>query len=105
MIAFCLILLLACVNSKWIQSGRVNLHEARLNAWQLKNNKQYTTQEEYKIRFHNFIETTKRVNQQNLRSQQLNSTATFAINKFADLSPKEFSTLLGMKGFKASPMK
>lgn len=36
----------------------------------------------------------------NARAKALNSTATYAVNKFADLSVEEFSVRLGMKGYK-----
>jgi len=70
----------------------------QFKAWMVKYNKQYSF-DEYEHRLANFIETTKRVAQQNLRSKLLNSTATFSVNKFADLSPEEFAQkYLGVKG-------
>jgi len=73
-------------------------HEVRFQDWMAKHNKKYTKQE-YATRLNNYIETTKRVAQLNARSKALNSTATFAINKFADLTLEEFSARLGMKGY------
>jgi len=52
------------------------------------------------MRLLNFIATTKRVAQLNARSKAINSTATFGLNKFSDLSVEEFSVRLGMKGYK-----
>jgi len=75
-------------------------HEVRFQEWMGKHNRKYTTQEEYQTRLSNFIETTKRVAQLNARSRALNSTATFALNKFSDLTLEEFSMRLGMKGYK-----
>jgi cathepsin F len=63
-------------------------------------NKQYDTAEEYERRLHNFVETSKRIVQQNHRSKLLNSTATFGFNKFSDLTLDEFKELLGIKKFK-----
>jgi len=80
---------------------RVKPQETRFRQWMTQYNKKYSP-EEHPLRLKNFIETIKRVEQQNLRSQQLNSTARFAVNKFADLSPSEFSARLGMKGFKSA---
>jgi len=74
-------------------------HEVRFQDWMTKNNKKYDTQTEYQTRLTNFIETTKRVAQLNARSKALNSTATFAINQFSDLTLEEFSARLGMKGY------
>jgi len=59
-------------------------------------NKQYED-EEYPDRLLNYIATTKRVQEQNARSKELNSTARFGINKFADLSVEEFKALLGTR--------
>jgi len=74
-------------------------HEVRFQDWMTKNNKRYNTQPEYETRLSNFIETTKRVAQLNARAKALNSTATYAINKFSDLTLEEFSAMLGMKGY------
>jgi C1A family cysteine protease len=75
-------------------------HEVRFQEWMGKHGKQYTSQKEYETRLNNFIETTKRIAALNARSKALNSTATFAHNKFSDLSLSEFSVRLGMKGYK-----
>jgi C1A family cysteine protease len=71
----------------------------RFQQWMLKYDKKYATQAEYQVRLNNFIETEKRVAALNARSKALNSTATFAVNKFADLTLEEFSVRLGMKGY------
>jgi len=76
------------------------VHQAKFEQWMTKYNKKYATQAEYEVRLQNFIETTKRVAQQNFHSKLINSTATFAVNKFSDLSLQEFSRLSGMKGYK-----
>jgi C1A family cysteine protease len=75
-------------------------HEVRFQEWMGKHHKQYATQEEYQIRLKNFIDNSNRALQLNMRSKALNSTATFAVNKFSDLSVEEFSSRLGMKGVK-----
>jgi C1A family cysteine protease len=75
-------------------------HEVRFQEWMGKHNKKYTTQVEYETRLSNFVETTKRVAQLNARAKALNSTATFALNKFSDLTLEEFTMRLGMKGYK-----
>jgi cathepsin F len=74
-------------------------HEVRFQEWMSKHTKKYSTQQEYETRLNNFVETTKRVAQLNARAKALNSTATFAINKFSDLTLEEFSVRLGMKGY------
>jgi cathepsin F len=75
-------------------------HEVRFQEWMNKHSRKYSNQKEYELRLNNFIATTKRVAEQNARSKAIGSTATFAINKFADLSVEEFSVRLGMKGYK-----
>jgi len=65
--------------------------------WMAKHNKQYDTTEEYNTRFHNFLATVKRVERQNAHSKAINSTATFAVNKFSDLSLEEITAMLGTK--------
>jgi len=75
-------------------------HEVRFQEWMTKHNKKYTTQKEYESRLNNFIETTKRIATLNARSKTTGSTATFAHNKFSDLTLEEFSVRLGMKGYK-----
>jgi len=78
-----------------------SINEQHFKQWMAKHNKYYDTQEEYERRLQNFGETTKRVVKQNAHSKAINSTATFAVNKFSDLTLSEFSALLGMKGWKA----
>jgi len=75
-------------------------HEVRFQEWMGKHGKQYSNQQEYETRLNNFIETTKRIAALNARSQLINSTATYAHNKFSDMSLTEFSVRLGMKGYK-----
>jgi len=75
-------------------------HEVRFQDWMTKHNKNYASQAEYQTRLNNFIETTQRVAQLNAQSKAINSTATFALNKFSDLTLDEFSERLGMKGYK-----
>lgn len=64
-----------------------------------KHSKNYVSQTEYETRLANFIATTKKVAALNAKSKATNSTATFAINKFADLTDAEFGVRLGMKGY------
>jgi len=94
---FFVILIVALANARSIRAP----HEVRFQEWMAKHHKRYTTQEEYQIRLQNFFDNSERAVQLNLRSKVLNSTATFATNKFSDLSVAEFSARLGMKGFKA----
>jgi len=76
--------------------------ELQFKLWMDQHNKQYSF-DEYHLRLSNFIKTTERVAQQNFHSKSINSTATFAVNKFADLSPEEFAQkYLGMKGVQIS---
>jgi len=74
-------------------------HEVRFQDWMAQHNKKYNTQKEYEARLSNFIETTKRIAVLNARSKVMNSSATFAHNKFSDLTLDEFSARLGMKGY------
>jgi len=97
MVSKCLLL---CLCLLVLTEAKYGEHEARFQQWMAKYNKKYNTQEEYEIRIKNFIERSMIVEKQNLRSKLLNSTATFALNKFSDLSLEEFSVRLGMKGFK-----
>jgi len=64
-----------------------------------KNSKKYDTQAEYQTRFVNYKSTLRRVQLKNANAKAINSTATYAVNKFADLTPEEFSVRLGMKGY------
>jgi len=93
-----LLLVLICAIAVFGRNVRMP-HEVRFQAWMEKYNKVYATQVEYQTRLANFIATTKKVADMNARSVALNSTATFALNKFADLSEAEFSVRLGMKGY------
>jgi C1A family cysteine protease len=97
-----LIVLLACIivalGARHSKASRMP-HEVRFQAWMEKYNKVYATQVEYETRLANFIATTKNVAALNAESKTINSTATFAINKFADLTPEEFAARLGMKGY------
>jgi len=75
-------------------------HEVRFQQWASKHKKEYATQAEYETRLKNFIATSQRIESLNARAKALNSTATFAHNKFSDLSLAEFTARLGMKGYK-----
>jgi C1A family cysteine protease len=61
------------------------------------NNKAYSP-EEYNAKLSTFIENSQKVERLNAKAQAVNSTATYALNKFADWTAEEFSVLLGMKG-------
>jgi len=74
-------------------------HEVRFQDWMSKHSKKYTTQTEYDARLNNFIATSKRIVGLNAKSKAINSTATFAHNKFSDLTLDEFTARLGMKGY------
>jgi cathepsin F len=75
-------------------------HEVRFQDWMSKHSKKYNTQTEYETRLNNFIAASKRIVGLNARSKAINSTATFAHNKFSDLTLDEFTARLGMKGYK-----
>jgi len=77
-----------------------NDHEMHFNRWMYQHNKKYGSSQEYETRLSNFIETKKMILKQNAHSKFLNSSATFGLNKFSDLTSKEFLKLLGMSGFK-----
>jgi len=79
-------------------------HEVRFQAWMQKHTKVYTSQTEYETRLANFMATSKNVAELNAKSKAVGSSATFAINKFADLSVAEFSARLGMKGYQPKQM-
>jgi len=97
-----LVILLVCtvavLASKYNRATRVP-HEVRFQSWMQKHSKNYVTQTEYENRLANFMASTKRVAELNARSKAINSSATFALNKFSDLSVTEFSVRLGMKGY------
>jgi len=101
-IAILLVLIVAVFAAKDDRRNKVHRvpHEIRFQDWMTKYGKTYATQAEYEIRLKNFIAYTKKVAMLNAQSKALNSTATFAVNKFADLSDEEFSVRLGMKGYK-----
>jgi len=66
------------------------------NLWKkflIKYNKDYPTQDEYALRFENFKASLQRIAQRNA----LSKGATYAINKFSDLSREEFKTKILMK--------
>jgi cathepsin F len=93
------LLFLVLVVSNAIELPTSLTPEVRFQQWQWKHNKRYQSGEEYNTRFNNFLETLKRIERLNQRSQELGSSATFGLTKFSDLSPAEFSQLLGMKNW------
>jgi C1A family cysteine protease len=91
------VLLLVCFVALVFASapGRLNAHteaEIQFTAWMKENNKVYATAEEYNLRLHNFKATLKRIALKNGKS-----SATYAVNKFSDLSPAEFKLKYLMK--------
>jgi len=89
---------LAVLGSRRDRTARMP-HEVRFQAWMEQQGKVYATQVEYQTRLANFIASTKKIAELNARSQAEGSSATFALNKFSDLSEEEFSVRLGMKGY------
>jgi len=67
-------------------SKKVDVAEQQFAAWMVKHNIEYATPEEHAMRFENFKASLLRVQLKNQRG----TNATFAINKFSDLSPAEF---------------
>jgi len=59
--------------------------QAQFAQWKAKHSKVYATAEEEALRFENFKVSVQRINRLNLGSK-----ATFALNKFSDLTPAEF---------------
>jgi len=70
--------------------------ERDFNMWMAENNKAYATAE-YQTRLANYMVNVKKVAELNANSKAENSTAVFALNKFADLSAVELKALLGLK--------
>jgi len=88
-----LLVVLVVANTAFVRDG----HQEVFRAWMTKHKKSYETIEEYETRFQNFMDTAKRVDAQNLRSRQLNSTATFGLTHLSDLSMTEIKALLKTK--------
>jgi len=63
-----------------------NFAEAQFQEWMVKHSKHYATTEEYEMRLQNFHDAVHRIEMKN----RLSTAATFALNKFSDLSPLEF---------------
>jgi len=74
--------------AKPIQNAQVHFQ-----SWMSKHNKVYDTQEEYQTRFANFQVSVLRIEQKN----KLSRNVTYALNKFSDLSVKEFRATYLMK--------
>jgi len=66
--------------------------------WSKTYNKHYTD-EEFPQRFQNYKDSVDRINAANLKAKLQGSGATLALNKFSDLSPKEFEEKILMKSF------
>jgi len=94
-----LAVLFVCIAVALGAKGQRGPHEVRFQDWMNKHSKKYTSQTEYETRLTNFIATSKRILGLNARSKAINSTATFAHNKFSDLTLDEFTARLGMKGY------
>uniref|UniRef100_A0A1I7U4G7 Pept_C1 domain-containing protein n=1 Tax=Caenorhabditis tropicalis TaxID=1561998 RepID=A0A1I7U4G7_9PELO len=65
--------------------------------FKIKYNKKYKTKEENQLRLANFVKTVNTVDKLNEKSQKRGDTTVFGINKFADLSNKEFNRRLATK--------
>jgi len=76
--------------SKPLQSGEAEVH---FRQWVTQHGKVYATTDEYQTRLANFQESLRRVELKNKKSK----TATYALNKFPDLSVAEFRALYFMK--------
>jgi len=75
------------------------LGEIEFQAWMVKNNKVYATEDEYNLRLQNYQASVLRVEAKNKQS----TGATYGINKFSDLSPEEFKLKYLMKTPVGSP--
>lgn len=89
-----MLIYLACVQAS-VPRTRTAL-KGEFDAWVNKHNKNYGRYE-YEIRFKNYLANTKTVDALNARAKSVNSTATYALNKFADLSTEERAARLGLK--------
>jgi len=78
-------------------AGQANNHEQMFHQFMAKYNKVYLDEDEYTTRLTNFIEGMKKAEELNRRSRELNSTATFGVTKFSDLTAAEFKSLLRTK--------
>jgi len=75
--------------------GRLNAHtesEQQFVAWMKDQGKTYATTEEYAMRLQNFRDTLSRIATRNGKSN-----ATYAVNKFSDLTQAEFRMKYLMK--------
>jgi len=97
------LILLVCVVAALASIPARVPHEVRFQNWMQKHGREYATQDEYELRLGHFVTATSKVAELNARALALNSTATYALNKFADLSAAEFSQYLGMQGYKPQP--
>jgi C1A family cysteine protease len=67
--------------------------------WSKVYQKSYPKTEEFLLRFQNYKDSLNRINVANEKTRQRGSGATFALNKFSDLTPQEFSEKILMKQF------
>jgi len=91
LLVFCVFSVVLCA----LPPHRFRAHteeERQFVSWMKTNNKIYPTNDEYSLRLANFKATLKRIAEKNSKSN-----ATFAVNKFSDLSPAEFKQLYLMK--------
>jgi C1A family cysteine protease len=72
----------------WVEANE----EVLFSAWKIENNKFYDDDEEV-IRFRNFKNSLTRIKERNEKSV----SKVFGLTKFSDLSPEEFSQLLGYR--------
>jgi len=80
----------------WFSIGKANQEETLFKQWAVQNNKVYADSE-YNVRLDNFKTNLKRIDELNRK----NPKAIFAVNKFSDLSEKEFKETVLMKSFDA----
>jgi len=64
----------------------VSAEEVNFLQWMVKHKKYYLTEDEYQLRFKNFLDSVKRINAKN----KVSTGAVYDLNKFSDLTPEEF---------------
>jgi C1A family cysteine protease len=75
--------------------------EEDFHTYMLKNNKFYTTKEEYKLRYSIFRDNVKKIRDHNAK----NLSWTLGINQFADLTWEEFAELKNIRPIERKPAK
>jgi len=105
LIFLCAILIAVCNAAPKPRNARQRSLESQFATWMIKYNKSYKTDLEFEMRYGFFIANSKTVELLNAQSQALNSSATFELNLFADNSPSELKSRMGVpKGYVPTKM-